>query len=160
MIRPTAVVTSHPSEMATISSAIVLLPASQSTAPPPVSIRPRSTIPEPKPLDHRILQHGGTTSTLDILPHRVQLSKSQPVDSASRIEELIHEVDYLRKEIVRLKKREEALLGLRECFIQVFYSSRTALQQFSDKAMAADRELSGYWGLQLDDTEEEDIVMF
>jgi hypothetical protein len=59
-----------------------------------------------------------------------------------------------------LKKREEALLGLRECFIQVFYSSRTALQQFSDKAMVADRELSGYWGLKLDDTEADDIVMF
>jgi hypothetical protein len=76
------------------------------------------------------------------------------------MEELIHEVDYLRNEIVQLKKREKALLDVRECLIQVFYSSKTALHQFSDKAVTANRELSSYWGLQLDGTEEDDIIMF
>jgi hypothetical protein len=121
---------------------------------------PRSRIPEPKPLDHQILKHGGTTSTLDNLPHRVQKMKSLPLDLQSRNEELVRENQYLRQEISRLTQVNDALLALRETFMEVFYSSRTALQTLSDKMATADQELADYWGLRLDETQEDDITVF
>jgi hypothetical protein len=120
---------------------------------------PKSWIPEPKPLDHHILKHGGTTSTLDNLPHRVQQLKSLPFDLQSRREELIRENQYLRQEISRLTEINDALLGLRESFMEVLYTSRTALQTLSDKMATADRELADYWGLPLDETQG-DITVF
>jgi hypothetical protein len=119
----------------------------------------KSWIPEPKPLDHHILKHGGTTSTLDNLPHRVQQMKSLPCDLQSRREELIRENQYLRQEISRLTEINDALLGLRESFMEVLYTSRTALQTLSDKMATADRELADYWGLPLDETQG-DITVF
>lgn len=122
--------------------------------------RPGSRIPEPKPLDHHIYNHGGTTSTLDNLPHRVEQTKSLPLDLQLRNEELVRENQYLRQEISRLTQVNDALLTLRESFTEVFYCSRTALQTLSNKMATADRELADYWGLSLDETEEDDITVF
>lgn len=104
--------------------------------------------------------HGGTTSTLDNLPHRVQQLKSLPLDPQSRIEELVRENQYLRQEISRLTQVNDALLALRESFMEVFYCSRTALQTLSDKMATADRELADYWDLRLDEAQEDDITVF
>jgi hypothetical protein len=151
--------------MAAISLPIIRLPTSrstrsQNTVPSPFPSQRRLPIPEPTPLDHRILKLGGTTSTLDLLPHRIQQQKSEPVDLVSQIEKLLRDNGSLRQEISRLTKARDGLLELRQKSIEVFYTLRTALQRFSDKAVAADSELSGYWGLQLDDTEDDDIIMF
>jgi hypothetical protein len=127
---------------------------------PPLKMGPpRPRIPEPKPLDHHILEHGGTTSTLDNLPHRVQHMKSLPLDLQSRNEELVRENQYLRQEISRLTQVNDALLALRETFMEVFYCSRTALQTLSNKMATADGELADYWGLRLDETQEDDITV-
>jgi hypothetical protein len=58
-------------------------------------------MPEPTPLDYRILREGGTTSTIDILPHRLQKTKQERTDGAHRIEDLTHVNEYLLYQLHR-----------------------------------------------------------
>ena len=62
------------------------------------------------PLDHHIVMRGGTTSTIDMLPHRLDITKKRPPQSLpENLMELTYEIGYLRQEIARYKEVQEAI---------------------------------------------------
>ena len=73
-------------------------------------IPPRTELVEVTPLDHCIAMHGGTTSTIDMLPHRLDIIKRRPPQSLSeKLVELTREVGYLREELARYKEVQNAM---------------------------------------------------
>ena len=66
-------------------------------------------------LDHQIGDHGGTTSTLDYLPHRLRLTKEKkPETLKGHIEELTREIGYLRQELAYYKDTRKVLMKFYE----------------------------------------------
>ncbi|OJJ83549.1 uncharacterized protein ASPGLDRAFT_48096, partial [Aspergillus glaucus CBS 516.65] len=51
---------------------------------------------EVSPTDHEILRYGGTSSSLERLPSRLQQSKRASTDLRQQLEELAYEASYLR----------------------------------------------------------------
>ena len=87
-------------------------------------------------LDHRIAVHGGTTSTIECLPHRLRISKFQQTPGPQqRIEELVRDVGHLNQELSYYKDTRKVLMKL----LTSVKESHEALQA---AVVEADRELA------------------
>lgn len=103
-------------------------------------------------LDHRIAVHGGTTSTIECLPHRLRISKVQQTSGPQqRIEELVRDVGNLNQELSYYKDTRKVLLKL-------FDSVKASHEALQAAVAEADRELAiseqryiRYWVPHCDD---------
>ncbi len=99
--------------------------------------RPHSGRPQDvTALDHQISIHGGTTSTIECLPHRLRISKVQRISSPQqRIEELVRDVGHLNQEMSYYK-------DTRKVFIKLFDAVRSSNEALQAAVSEADRELA------------------
>lgn len=104
------------------------------------------------PLDHQIAAHGGTTSTIECLPHRLRISKVQRISGPQqRIEELVRDVGHLNQELSYYKDTRKVLMKL-------FDSVKASHEALQVAVAEADRELAiseqryvSYWVPHYDD---------
>lgn len=112
--------------------------------------------PEVTSLDHQILSHGGTTSTVDYLPHRLRKTKELPPPSAvTRIEELTRENGYLRKELALHHENRTTLMTLYAKSIEAHAILQQALENILQKVALSETELLRHWGIPLNDNGDE-----
>ena len=87
-------------------------------------------------LDHHIAVHGGTTSTLECLPHRLRISKVQRTSGPQqRIEELVRDVGHLNQELSCYK-------DTRKISMKLFDSVKASHEALQVAVAEADRELA------------------
>jgi hypothetical protein len=103
------------------------------------------------PADDQILRHGGTSSSLERLPSRLQQSKRSSVDLRQQIENLVYENSYLRGELQWQKESNQALLQLRERMFQIFHDMEDALVQVTTGLEEAKRGYLSLWGVDPED---------
>ena len=115
--------------------------------------RPRSGRPgDVTALDHQISIHGGTSSTIECLPHRLRISKVQQISSPQqRIEELVRDVGHLNQEMSYYK-------DTRKIFMKLFEAVKISNEALQAAVSEADRELAiseqryvRYWVPHYDD---------
>jgi hypothetical protein len=101
------------------------------------------------PLDTRISQLGGTTSTLDCLPQRLRIAKSsQRVSPQQRVEELIRDNGHLRQELAYHKETRAACLKFFEATRQAQQMLHNAIAEMSRKAAISEQRFEDYWRSQ------------
>ncbi len=118
------------------------------------------------PLDHLIASQGGTTSSLEELPHRLKISKiHQPMTTEERVIELTRINGYLLEELayhidtraaeMKFWERVSKLRTEMDRILEIFDCALEArLQARSD----AESILLNYWGINLHDGNLEDTV--
>ena len=102
---------------------------------------------EISPTDHEILRGGGTSSSLERLPSRLQQSKQAPTDLRQQLEDLVYEVSYLKAELQWQKESKQALLHFREEMFQTFHFLENALIQVTMRLHDSEQQylsLSGF----------------
>jgi hypothetical protein len=123
-----------------------------------INSRPILTPPEISPLDHRILQNGGTTSNIERLPNRTRQGKLRQTTDRARIDELTWENSYLRAEAAHREENATALNEFRLQTVEAFNLLRRALHNLCDKVEKSDRAKAEYWGIDLDEPVCENIL--
>lgn len=116
--------------------------------------------PEITKLDARIAREGGASSTLDMLP--ASLQRGKPVAKQSShgyIRDLVYENDYLRQEIVYYKESREAMLAFHQQTLKSFQVLQTALKELSDKMARSEEFMLRYWGIDVNNANEDDLVV-
>ena len=118
------------------------------------------------PLDHWIATHGGTTSSYEELPHRIQKSKGhQPLTPEERVEELTHEKSFLLQELAYHKEIRAAESRFLEKATELRAELQVVLTEF-DQALhkrwrertQAELGLCSYWGIDFGDGNVEDVI--
>jgi hypothetical protein len=110
-------------------------------------------------LDDQIARHGGTTSTYEQLPHRLQISKQRrPVSSAERVVELTRTNGYLLQELAYHKDTRAADMKFHETVMELYAKLEDALKERSQKRADAESTLLSYWGIDFGDGNVEDTV--
>ena len=134
------------------------------TQPHP-AFRPRSRSMSTKanallPIDGRISDLGGTTSTLECLPHRLRISKTtERVTPHQSIEELTRETGYLREELAYHKEARDAYLKFFEITQQAQRDLHNAIAEVSRRVAISEQRLEDYWKTQaIKDACEEHLV--
>ncbi|CAL8584917.1 hypothetical protein XPA_010500 [Xanthoria parietina] len=124
------------------------------------SRRPRGgSIPDVTALDHIIAGHGGTTSTIDDLPHRLRISKNkQRPTPTQRIEELTREIGYLRQELAYYKDTRRALTKFFAVARSAHEALRRGLGEASQELAIAEQAMLAYWNIHPSDGNAEDAV--
>lgn len=117
-------------------------------------------------LDHQIARHGGTTSSYEELPHRLESSKThQPLTPGERVIELTYEKSFLLQELVYRKDTRAAEMRFLEKVTKLRAEMEAVLAEL-DRAMdersraraQAESDLCSYWGIDFGDGNVEDIV--
>lgn len=101
---------------------------------------------EVSPTDHEILRCGGTSSSLERLPSRLQQSKRASTDLRQQLEELAYEASYLRAELQWQKESKQALLHFREEVFGVFHLLEDALVQVTTRLRDSEQRYISLWG--------------
>jgi hypothetical protein len=84
-------------------------------------IPPPAKPPEVNRLDHQIRLQNGSTSVLELAPHRIQLAKqSQFPNLYARVEELTKDLGHVRQEALFYRQSFENLQRLRETGYDVY----------------------------------------
>ncbi len=110
-------------------------------------------------LDDQIARNGGTTSTYEQLPHRLQISKQHcPVSSAERVIELTRTNSYLLQELAYHKDTRAAVMKFHETMMELHTKLGDALKEISQKQADAESTLLSYWGIDFGDGNVEDTV--
>ncbi len=110
-------------------------------------------------LDDQIARKGGTTSTYEQLPHRLQISKrGHPVSSAERVVELTRTNGYLLQELAYHKDTRAADMKFHETVMELHAKLEDALKERSQKRADAESTLLSYWGIDFGDGNVEDTV--
>ncbi|KAE8396866.1 hypothetical protein BDV37DRAFT_293109 [Aspergillus pseudonomiae] len=81
------------------------------------------------PVDHEILRHGGTSSSIERLPSRLQRSKRASTDIRQQLEDLVYDASYLRAELQWQKESKQALLQFHEEMFHIFHKIEDMLVQ-------------------------------
>ena len=101
------------------------------------------------PIDSRIGELGGTTSTLECLPQRLRVSKaSQRISPEQRIEELTREAGHLRQELAYHKETRAACLRFFEATRQAQQDLHNAIAEMSRKVAISEQRFENYWRTQ------------
>lgn len=117
------------------------------------------SIPDVTALDHVIAGHGGTTSTIDDLPHRLRISKNKQVPTPSqRIEELTREIGYLRQELAYYKETRRALTKFFAVANSAHEAMRHGIGEASHEIAVAEQAILAYWNIHPADGNAEDAV--
>ena len=110
-------------------------------------------------LDHQIIRNGGTTSTYEQLPHRLQIWKHQhPITLGERVVELTRTNGYLLQELAFHKDTQAADMEFYETVRELHRKLEDALKERSRKRANAESTLLGYWGIDFGDGNVEDTV--
>ena len=110
-------------------------------------------------LDDQIARNGGTTSTYEQLPHRLQISKHRrPISSAERVVELTRTNGYLLQELAYHKDNRAADMKFHETVLELHAKLEDALKERSQKRADAESTLLSYWGIDFGDGNVEDTV--
>lgn len=110
-------------------------------------------------LDDQIARNGGTTSTYEQLPHRLQISKQhRPTSSAERVIELTRTNGYLLQELAYHKDTRAADMRFYETVADLHVKLDDALKERSQKRADAESTLLSYWGINFGDGNVEDTV--
>ena len=116
--------------------------------------------PEITSLDARIAHAGGTSSRIELQPHRLRQSKEQPLTSLSmQRDDLIRENGYLRQEIVFYQESRNAMLEFYGEVSDAYHGLHKALKELSEKLALAEGRIEKYWGVPLTGTGEKDITV-
>lgn len=103
-------------------------------------------------LDHCIEDHGGTTSTLDCLPHRLRITKEKKSRTMKEhMEDLTREIGYLRQELAYYKDTREVLMRFHESISDSHRVMKVALCEMSKGVAISEQRLLDYWGIHHDD---------
>lgn len=87
-------------------------------------------------LDHQIAVHGGMTSTIECLPHRLRISKVQRTSGPQqRIEGLVLGVGHLKPVLSYYK-------DIRKAFMKLFDSVKASYKTLQVAVAEADRKLA------------------
>lgn len=100
---------------------------------------------EISPTDHQILCRGGTSSSLERLPSRLQLSKRESRNSRKQLEDLAYEISYLRAELQWHKESKQILLEFQERMFDVFQSMEDALSRASARIHESEHRYLKLW---------------
>ena len=110
-------------------------------------------------LDDQIARNGGTTSTYEQLPHRLQISKQRrPLSSAERVVELTRTNSYLLQELAYHKDTRAADIQFYETVMGLHARLEDALKERSQKRADAESTLLSYWGIDFGDGNVEDTI--
>ncbi|KAE8383878.1 hypothetical protein BDV26DRAFT_287292 [Aspergillus bertholletiae] len=85
------------------------------------------------PVDHEILRHGGTSSSIERLPSRLQRSKRASTDIRQQLEDLVYDASYLRAELQWQKESKQALLQFHEDMFRIFHMVEDMLVQVTTR---------------------------
>ena len=111
-------------------------------------------------LDARIAQAGGTSSRIELQPHRLRQTKKQPLKSLSmQRDDLIGENGYLRQEIVFYQESRNAMLDFYSGVLEAYHGLQKALRELSEKLALAEGRIEKYWGVPLTGSGEKDITV-
>lgn len=101
------------------------------------------------PIDSRIGDLGGTTSTLKCLPHRLRVSKtSQRISSEQRIEELTRETGHLRQELAYHKETRAACMQFFDATRHAQQDLYNAIAEMSRRVAISEQRFESYWRTQ------------
>jgi hypothetical protein len=109
---------------------------------------PLYPIEEVTPIDHQILNAGGSTSNLDRLPSRLQQTKGQrSLSVRDELEELAYENSYLKAELAWNKETRQALIQLREKTLEAMTILEEALTETTFQLHQCDERYLELWGI-------------
>lgn len=100
---------------------------------------------EISPTDHRILCCGGTSSSLERLPSRLQQSKRISTDSRKQLEDIAYEMSYLRAKLQWHKETKQVLLEFQERMFNVFQSIEDTLSRASARIHESEYRYLKLW---------------
>ena len=110
-------------------------------------------------LDDQIARKGGTTSTIEELPHRLQISKKQKrLTPAERVVELTRTNGYLLQELAYHKDARAAEMRFYEKVIKLRAGLEDALKERAQTRTRAEASLLDYWGIDQNDCNVEDPI--
>ena len=116
--------------------------------------------PEVTSLDDRIAQAGGTSSRIELQPHRLRQSKEQPFTSLSaQRDELLRGNGHFRQEIIFYQEYRNAMLEFHGGVLEVYHGLHRALRELSEKQALAEGRIERYWGIPLTVTREKDVTV-
>ena len=122
--------------------------------------RPQDQPPEITNLDARIAQAGGTSSRIELQPHRLRQAKIQPPPSAAtQLDDLVRENGYLRQEIVFYQESRNAMLAFHSQALEAYRGLQSALKEVSEKLAMAEGRLEKYWGIPLNGASRKDVTV-
>ncbi|KAF5014890.1 hypothetical protein F66182_13970 [Fusarium sp. NRRL 66182] len=114
----------------------------------PFNPSPLYPIEEVTPIDHQILNAGGSTSILDRLPSRLQQSKGQrSLSIRDELEELAYENSYLKAELAWNKETRQVLIQLREKALEAMSILEEALADTTSQLRRCDERYLELWGI-------------
>jgi hypothetical protein len=114
----------------------------------PFKPSPLYPIEEVTPIDHQILNAGGSTSILDRLPSRLQQSKGQrSLSVRDELEELAYENSYLKAELAWNKETRQVLIQLREKTLEAMSILEDALTETTTQLRQCDERYLELWGI-------------
>ena len=120
----------------------------------------RSCVPELSALDARIARSGGTTSGVELQPHRLRERKQQASKPIRQREyDLVRENGYLRQEIVFYQESRNAMLAFHNQSTQAYEALQQAFRDLSDKMAVAEERLDRYWGIALTKAKDKDLTV-
>ena len=116
--------------------------------------------PELTSLDARIANAGGTSSRIELQPHRLHQEKDKAEKSTSSvIRDLVRENGYLRQEIVYYQESRNAMLAFHSECMQSYNILQVAFKELSEKMAIAEGRIERYWGITLYGCKEKDLTM-
>ena len=116
--------------------------------------------PEVSSLDARIANSGGTTSGLELQPHRLRQAKRQNKRSISQREyDLVRENGYLRQEIAFYQESRNAMMAFHHQSTQAYEAMQQAFRELSEKMAMAEERLDRYWGIALTKAKDRDLTV-
>ena len=100
------------------------------------------------PIDRRIASNGGTTSTYEQLPHRLNIAKHhKPFTLKEHVASLTYENGYLREELAYYKSVKAAETKFHSQMITTCGEMHKALEERSRAESEAETRLLEYWGI-------------
>ena len=111
-------------------------------------------------LDARIALAGGTSSRIELQPHRLRQTKTEQQQTPELPkDELIRENGYLRQEIVFYQESRNGMLAFHSQILELYKGLQSALKEVSEKLAMAEGRLERYWGIPLNGLEKSDITV-
>jgi uncharacterized protein YukE len=110
------------------------------------------------PTDHKVLGYGGTTSSIERLPSRLQRSKRASTDLRQQLEDLTYETSYLRAELQWQRESRQALLRFQDQMFQMFHKMEEALAQVTTALYDCEHRYFRLWGVDHESSPEEGMI--
>ena len=115
--------------------------------------------PEIISLDARIASAGGTSSRVELQPHRLRETRTQrPKPTAAQFDDLVRENGCLRQEIAFYQESRNAMLAFHDQVLGVYQVLQAALRDLSEKMACAEGRTERYWGVTRKDSKDVTVI--